>query len=61
MKSLLQMTTVAQHRHGNLEHSHAHAYIPHSHLLRAVCLREECRGCATHNIHPGPIEPLKET
>ena len=58
---------IAEHTHGDgpraYAHTHAWAGQPHSHLLRAVCGRPECAGCATHNIHPegrrAPVEPTE--
>jgi hypothetical protein len=46
------MSDIALHQHGKTEHTHAWATVPHTHVLRAVCLREECEGHVTHNIHP---------
>lgn len=39
-------------------HDHIHAWgsFAHTHLLRAVCMRQECKGLQTHDIHAGPDE-----
>jgi hypothetical protein len=42
------------HVHGRHNHDHAHSDVPHSHIMRAVCLRDECEGFHTHDIHSGP-------
>jgi hypothetical protein len=44
---------VVTHEHsiGRPTHRHAWGVEPHSHLLRAICGREECKGDATHDIH----------
>lgn len=49
---------IAMHEHGtggcrSYRHAHAWPEVPHSHILRAICQRPECEGCATHNIHEG--------
>lgn len=49
--------TACQHTHGNRSHTHAHADIPHGHMLRAICQRPECESYPTHDIHPGPAAP----
>lgn len=45
------MSDVALHTHGKTEHTHAWASVPHMHILRAVCQRDECDGCEAHDIH----------
>jgi hypothetical protein len=47
---------MAEHIHGRFNHDHAHSEVPHSHIMRAVCLRDECAGFSTHNIHSGPLK-----
>jgi hypothetical protein len=45
-----------KHVHGapgscrQVEHTHAWGSEPHSHILRAVCGRPECKGWPTHNV-----------
>lgn len=43
---------ISVHVHGKMEHQHAWASVPHTHVLRAVCQRTECESAETHNIHP---------
>lgn len=45
---------VVAHDHGRGPHTHAHGSHRHSHMLRAICARPECAGCATHDIHAAP-------
>ena len=52
---------VAEHTHGagnkhSRTHTHAWASTRHSHFLRAVCGRPECKGFQTHDIHEGPTD-----
>ena len=51
------------HYHGNQSddkwgrgtfHEHAWASVKHSHIVRGVCMREECEVMKTHDIHGGP-------
>jgi hypothetical protein len=42
------------HQHGRVEHGHSHGDLPHTHLLRAVCLDSACADWPTHDIHPIP-------
>ena len=48
---VLGPSTLSEHRHAQYSHAHAWAAVPHDHLLRQVCGREECAGCETHNVH----------
>lgn len=33
-------------------HRHPWGWLRHSHMLRAICLKPECVGFPTHDIHP---------
>lgn len=52
---------IAEHTHPTRRdpgrvHTHAWGSRVHSHMLRAICGRDECCGVAAHDIHPGPEE-----
>lgn len=48
------------HEHLGRTHEHAHGALPHTHMLRAICQRDECRGFPTHDVHPLPINAIME-